>query len=62
MTGRIVVRMCHYIHLGASNNYVDQSLPHFDPHPLEWTKMDILHTIYPLSRGLSTDLPTPHSY
>ena len=30
------------------DNYVDQILPNFDPLPLE--DMDILHTIYPLSR------------
>ena len=36
---------------GSLNNCVDQILPNFDPHPpLQWTKMDILHTIYPLQR------------
>ena len=28
----------------AFNNYVDPVLSNFDPHPLEWTKMVILHT------------------
>ena len=31
---------------GAFNNYVDQ----IDPTPLEWTKLDVLHTFYLLSR------------
>ena len=31
--------------LGTFNNYVDPILPNFDPLPLMWTKMDILHTI-----------------
>ena len=47
---------------GTFNNYVEQILPNLDPPtPLEWTKMDILHTIYPLSRdprGLCID-PLP---
>ena len=34
---------------GAFNNYVDQILPNFDPTPLEWTKLDVLHTFYLLS-------------
>ena len=32
--------------MGAFNNYVDQSLPNYAaPLPLEWTKMNILHTV-----------------
>ena len=41
-----------------------KSYPNLTPHPgpLEWTKMDILHTIYPLTRdqhGLSNEPPNP---
>ena len=40
-------------HYGAFNNYVDQILPNFDPLPPRVDKdMDILHTIYPLSRHI----------
>ena len=28
---------------GSFNNYVDQSLPNFDPSLFEWTIVDILH-------------------
>ena len=34
---------------------MDQILPNFDLLPLEWTEMDILHTIYPMHRGLKFD-------
>ena len=30
---------------GHSNNYVDKVLTNFDPLPLEWTIVDILHDI-----------------
>ena len=30
----------------AFNNYVDPDLSNFDPHPLEWTKIVILHTCH----------------
>ena len=33
------------VHKGAFNNYVNQILPNFDPHPREWTKIDILNTV-----------------
>ena len=33
--------------------------PILTPTPLEWTKMDILDTIHPMSRGLSYDPPIP---
>ena len=35
--------------LGSFINYVHKILPNFDPYPLEWTNLEILHTIYPLS-------------
>jgi hypothetical protein len=44
---------CHVINRqrkkqkGSFNNYVDQILPNFDPFPLEWTIVDILHDTYP---------------
>ena len=42
---------------GTFNNYVDQILPNFDPHP---PQLDILDTIYPLSRDTVDFLLTPH--
>ena len=36
--------------MGAFNNYVDQILPKFVPTPTKQTEMDILHTIYHISR------------
>ena len=43
---------------GSFNNNINQILPNFNPlPPLEWTNMDILKTIYPLSHdplGIST--------
>ena len=39
------------VHKGAFNNYVNQILPKFDPHLLEWTKIEIfpLSSPHPLS-------------
>ena len=54
------VRICKRTYKGAFNNYVDQILPNFDPHPLEWTEMDILHTLYPLSRDPCRFSTDPH--
>ena len=39
----------HYAY-SKFNNYVGHILPNFNPSPLEWTNMVILHTIYPMSR------------
>ena len=59
---------CKFTHvcykLGAIQQLRGPNVRHFlPPIPLEWTKMDILHsTIYPLWRdpcGLSTDPPPP---
>ena len=36
--------------------------PILTPHPLEWTKMDILHIIYPLSRDPPPPSTCPRSY
>ena len=47
---------------GHSTTTWTQFYPILTPIPLEWTKMDILHTIYPLTRdlhGLSNDPPNP---
>ena len=43
----------------AFNNYVDPVLSNFDPHPLEWTKMVILHTCLFLNDPTWTFHPYP---